>query len=250
MRFPGNPTPIETIVNVENVIGGAGHDQLYGDAGANYLEGGDGNDTLYGREGDDRLEGGAGVDYLYGGDGDDWLSGGTGADHFYGGAGSDTVSYAFATPGVVLHIDLELGGMRFGPSGPLVETFDSIENVEGGQWTDTILGDANANILDGREGNDVLNGRGGDDILTGGSGHDRFVFGNGPGNDTITDFVAGAGTDDLIDLIGNSFLNSFADILANSAQVGADTVIDMGGGDQLTLLGVTRTLLHQDDFAF
>ena len=250
MRFPGNPAPIETIFNVENVIGGAGHDTLTGDAGENILEGSSGNDLLYGGDGDDRLEGGAGNDELHGGANNDWLSGGVGADHFYGGTGNDTVSYAFATPGVVLHIDLEFGGMRFGPSGPAVETFDSIENIEGGQWTDTILGDANANVLDGGEGDDVINGRGGDDLLTGGSGNDRFVFGNGPGNDAITDFTAGAGTDDQIDLAGNSFLNSFSDILANSSQVGADTVIDVGGGEDLTLLGVIRLALHQDDFVF
>jgi Ca2+-binding RTX toxin-like protein len=250
MRFPSSPTPIESVINVENVIGGGGHDQLFGDGGANQLDGGAGNDTLEGRGGDDRLDGGDGVDILRGGDGDDWLSGGVGADTFDGGAGNDTVSYAFATPGVVLNIDLALGGMRFGPAGPLVEAFASIENVEGGQWTDTILGDGGANILDGREGDDVINGRGGDDLLTGGSGNDRFVFTAAPGSDTITDFTAGAGTDDWIDLAGIAMLNDFADILANSTQVGADTVIDMGSGDTLTLLDVTRTTLHQDDFVF
>src|SRR3546814_12090827 len=117
MRFPGNPTPIESIVDVENVIGGGGHDQLSGDGGGNVLTGGAGNDLLDGRGGDDRLDGGEGIDELIGGDGDDWLSGGTGADSFDGGDGSDTVSYAFETPGVVPHAALEAGGMRFGPAG-------------------------------------------------------------------------------------------------------------------------------------
>src|SRR3546814_1266683 len=94
--------------------------------------------------------------------------------------------------------------MRFGPAGPLIEAFTSIENVEGGQWIDTILGDAGANVLDGREGDDIIHGRGGDDILIGGDGDDRFVFGDAAGSDTIMDFAAGAGSVDTIDLVGNS----------------------------------------------
>jgi hypothetical protein len=44
----GSEIGIDQIVDVENVIGGSGNDQITGDAGANRLEGGAGNDTLRG----------------------------------------------------------------------------------------------------------------------------------------------------------------------------------------------------------
>lgn len=47
---------------LENAIGGAGNDTLFGNALANRLEGGAGDDTLDGRQGPDRLIGGDGAD--------------------------------------------------------------------------------------------------------------------------------------------------------------------------------------------
>ena len=47
---------------IENLVGGAGNDSLYGNAAANTITGGAGNDTLYGAAGDDTLDGGAGTD--------------------------------------------------------------------------------------------------------------------------------------------------------------------------------------------
>jgi Ca2+-binding RTX toxin-like protein len=61
----------DTILNIENVSGGSGHDQIFGDGRWNLLKGGVGNDLLDGRTGQDRLEGGAGRDEMRGGaDGD------------------------------------------------------------------------------------------------------------------------------------------------------------------------------------
>jgi Ca2+-binding RTX toxin-like protein len=51
--------------------------------------GGAGHDDLYGYDGRDDLYGGSGLDYLSGGFGDDLLSGGTGRDTLAGGAGED-----------------------------------------------------------------------------------------------------------------------------------------------------------------
>ncbi|QRM28679.1 M10 family metallopeptidase C-terminal domain-containing protein [Microvirga sp. VF16] len=65
---------------IENAVGGAGNDAIYGNELANNLKGGSGDDRLTGRAGDDRL---------YGGGGNDHLSGGAGADTFYGGSGKD-----------------------------------------------------------------------------------------------------------------------------------------------------------------
>ena len=70
----GAPGEGDTVVEIENVNGGAGADTLIGAAGANALAGGGGDDTLRG------------------GDGGDTLSGGTGTDAFDGGAGADVVN--------------------------------------------------------------------------------------------------------------------------------------------------------------
>lgn len=56
---------------IEDALGGAGMDELQGNALANLLDGGAGGDRLYGNGGDDLLRGGAGFDHLFGGAGRD-----------------------------------------------------------------------------------------------------------------------------------------------------------------------------------
>ncbi|GAA6210061.1 hypothetical protein NBRC116601_33540 [Cognatishimia sp. WU-CL00825] len=82
----------DTLISIENAIGGNGNDVIYGShAHGNRLEGGNGNDRLYGLNGDDTLLGGAGTDTLYGGSGDDLILSNSGNDQVYGGAGQDTL---------------------------------------------------------------------------------------------------------------------------------------------------------------
>jgi Ca2+-binding RTX toxin-like protein len=94
--------------DIENIIGGAGNDDLRGSAsvnkiyglggndliylhgGADYAEGGSGNDTIYGEGGNDSLYGNSGADRLDGGSDNDRLDGGSGADQFFGQSGNDT----------------------------------------------------------------------------------------------------------------------------------------------------------------
>ena len=77
----GGDADRDTLVGIENITGGDGHDALTGDDKKNILEGGLGNDDLYGKGGNDTLRGGAGEDVLYGdGDGDDTLEGGEDRD--------------------------------------------------------------------------------------------------------------------------------------------------------------------------
>ena len=79
--------------SIEGILGGAGDDQLSGNAQANYLEGG---------AGDDFLSGGPGDDVLVGGLGDDAMSGGAGRDSFVWRAGdtggSDSISDFYIDP--------------------------------------------------------------------------------------------------------------------------------------------------------
>lgn len=73
------------------LVGTAGTDILYGDAGNDSIQGLDGDDWLYGEDGKDNLNGGAGDDWLYGGGGNDTLVGGSGNDRIWGGAPADLI---------------------------------------------------------------------------------------------------------------------------------------------------------------
>jgi len=57
----------DTLISIENVLGGYGNDSIVGSIGANELQGGAGNDTLNGGAGNDTLTGGSGNDSLDGG---------------------------------------------------------------------------------------------------------------------------------------------------------------------------------------
>ncbi|GKQ54703.1 calcium-binding protein [Bradyrhizobium sp. Ce-3] len=106
--------------------------------------------------------------------------------------------------------------------------------------------------IDGGAGNDVITGSAGNDQIILGAGDDTYVFKPGAGSDVIADFVAGAGTDDEIDLraFKAAGIHDLTAVLALATPVGADTVIDFGGGNVLTLDNVTKTDLSNDDFIF
>jgi Ca2+-binding RTX toxin-like protein len=63
------------------------------------------------------------------------------------------------------------------------DTLSGIENVNGGNFNDLLLGDAAANQLEGMAGNDILVGGGGDDTLDGGLGLNQID--GGAGTDTL-----------------------------------------------------------------
>ncbi len=72
----------DSVLNFENLEGGAGADIIYGSSLANDIAGNDGADYLFGFGGKDALDGGAGADSIDGGAGKDTLTGGTDADVF------------------------------------------------------------------------------------------------------------------------------------------------------------------------
>jgi Ca2+-binding RTX toxin-like protein len=102
-------------------------------------------------------------------------------------------------------------------------------------------------IVVGGEGDDVLIGGEGDDVLIGGGGNDIFDF--GPGDDIeIQSFVAGAGTEDRIDLRGIAGATDFAWVQARARDIDGNAVIDVGGGQEVTIEDVSVASLHGDDF--
>jgi Ca2+-binding RTX toxin-like protein len=163
--------------SVEKVFGGAGADGLSGSAFDNVLQGGGSADTIAGSAGNDTLRGNAGDDSLFGGDDNDVLQGGTGADSMAGGPGMDKADYSDAPTGIDVTID-DVANDGTPAEGDNVKT--TIENVLGGRFNDTVLGDVDANGLSGGLGADVLKGAGGGDTIAGGSGPDDLRGGAGP----------------------------------------------------------------------
>jgi Ca2+-binding RTX toxin-like protein len=165
-----------------------------------------GNDTLYGVGGNDTITGDSGSDQIYGGDGQDLLLGGTGAytDTLSGDAGDDNVN---------------------GNAGS--------DFIDGGTGNDTLHGGQDDDTLNGGDDADWLSGDLGNDTMTGGAGADVFHTYASTGIDRVTDFSYTAGDRVQIDA-GTSY---------SVSQVGSDVVIDMGGGNQMILAGVSISSL-------
>ncbi|WP_374654958.1 calcium-binding protein [Phenylobacterium sp.] len=199
----------------DSLFGGAGNDAIYatyapgfGITGQSfshtYLRGEDGDDTIIGDAGFDDIHGNVGNDSERGAFGDDWVVGGKGNDTLLGDAGNDIV---------------------YGNIGD--------DRCYGGEGADTLRGGQDNDIVEGGDGADWLSGDRGADTLTGGAGADIFHSFSGAGLDRVTDFSYAAG--DRVNLLpGTTY---------KVAQVGGDTVIDMGGGDQMVLVGVSQTSL-------
>jgi len=268
----------------DRLNGGGGNDVLIGGGDDDILNGGGGNDRLFGGGGNDVLIGGAGIDLLIGGNGNDLyiIDNATEIDKTRADAGIDVVnsSVTYRLGAEQEHLTLR-GNNGINGIGNALDnnlTGNSANNklsgaggddrLNGGGGNDVLIGGGDDDILNGGGGNDRLFGGGGNDILfggggwdvliggngndrmNGGGGNDLFIFGDGNGADSINGFAAGADSDDVIDLILVTGFDSFADTQTASSQVNADTVIDLGGGHQITLLGVNIGELHQDDFLF
>ncbi|WP_375208041.1 calcium-binding protein [Hyphococcus sp.] len=258
------------------VIGGAGRDSLVGNDGDDTLDGGNLEDTLRGQGDDDLMSGGNDDDSLAGGYGADTLNGDGGLDSLRGGGGSDTViggiGHDLVTGGVGDDLvdgqngnDTVIGGggadLVLGGAGEDSVTGGAGNDVlDGGNLNDTLRGGGDDDLLDGGNdddllyggtGNDTLIGGAGNDTLYGNAGDDLFIFNAGDGDDEINGFQAGAATDDVIDLSSfDGVFDDFSDVTAAAADVSGDVVIDLGGGNSITITNVVLASLHADDFLF
>ncbi|MFC3125552.1 glycosyl hydrolase [Pseudoroseomonas globiformis] len=177
----------------------------------------------------------------------DWHQSSGGGDTMRGGKGDDT--YVVSAVGDKV---IEAAGQGVDTVLTWIGNYTLPEHVEnltltGAGWSNG-TGNGLANIIIGNDSPNLLNGKGGNDILTGGGGNDTFVITKGEGSDIITDFRAGSGLTDVIKLDGLAF-KDFAAIKAAARQSGADTVINLGDGQSLTLRGVKVGSLASDDFA-
>ncbi|MEU8237424.1 calcium-binding protein [Actinoplanes missouriensis] len=185
--------------DVEDIRGGAGNDVITGNSRANQLFGGPGNDTIRGGGGDDDLYGEDGLDHLDGGTGNDELTGDDAlgarfyADTMLGGPGWDWVGYDSRAAGVVVDLDGAKGDD--GKPGEKDTVGIDVEMVSGTDGNDKLTGNAYANEIIGRDGNDVIRGGGGNDQVHGGNGADA-IYGEA-GDDYV--FEPGDGSPDKLD---------------------------------------------------
>ena len=211
---------------------------------------------------------------VIGDDNDNRYDATAGADFIDGKGGTDTVSYAGATDGMGVTVDLSdnannANGFAAG------DVLNNIENLIGTPNADTLTGDANDNrlegggrgdtlsggdgddTLDGGAGSDTLDGGAGDDILIGGTGRDTLR--GGTGIDTVSYAASAAGVTvdlglgnapqggagdarrDVLTGIENIDGSGHDDVLTGDANAnvikggaGDDTLISSGGADTLT----------------
>ena len=162
----------DTIVGVENVVGGSGSDYITGDDGNNILDGGAG--------GDDVLEGGGGDDTLIGGDG------GTDTAVFSGNRADYDVSVDDQTGTVtVTHV----GGYGEGQGGygegddAVLDGTDTLIGIEQFEFADGTFDLATLSAIVGNDGDNTLFGTDGDDTIIGLGGSDQ-IYGFG-GDDVL-----------------------------------------------------------------
>lgn len=97
----------------------------------------------------------------------------------------------------------------------------------------------------GTIGDDIFAPNQGNDVITGGGGNDLFIFADNNGKDLIFDFGLG----DLIDLREVSSITSFLDVQAAAVDDGAGNAsIDLGEGNNITLIGVAPSALEAESF--
>lgn len=195
--YTGNfPEYVSTLVN-----GGLGSDSVLGSGSTEdvLIDGeGAGNDFLTSLGFDDVLVNNAGADTLEGGLGNDLLLSTEicGGDTLNGarvseGDGVDQNSASWAKMpgpwGVAASLSSGSAGSNYS-TGPICEfgsmvRLAAIDDLEGSQQSDVLIGDGNPNGIMGRLGSDLMQGRDGNDLLMAGS----------VGNSEGTDNVAGEG---------------------------------------------------------
>ncbi len=202
------------LLNIENVV-------AYGTEG----------EIIKGNEFDNILIGSAGSQGISGEAGNDTIrAGSSGNDDLNGGLGIDTIDFiGRGSVDIVLGFGSSTSGTVVFANGENVR-FSDFENVRGSLSGDKIVGDRNANKIEGSWG---------DDMLSGGGGADTFVFtGLRLGHDTITDFSL---VDDRLDIKSDTIA---LDTLLSRTEAAGDTTLFFEAGS-VTIKGIVGLSLAQ-----
>jgi Ca2+-binding RTX toxin-like protein len=238
---------------------------IHATAGADLISTGAGTDFITALGGNDTIDGGTGLDIIDAGDGDDTINYalGGGADVVTGGAGVDTLAilglpgsetFTVAYNGTTLtnagvgsfntveQITLDLLGgnntLSYGTSAAAVTV-----NLMTGQASG-FTSIANVQNVTGGNGSDSITGGLGSNILSGGNGNDTFFALAGDGNDVVN----GGGGTDTYDLSATSAGATIGNASAVSADVGSDgltsieNIVGSQGGDTITFNGGANVL--------
>lgn len=252
----------DVFISIENIRGTNFGDRMTGDNQDNIFEGRLGNDSLFGGAGEDaadyrssgsfvnvslfsgftgggadnhasgdtfdsieNLFGSAHNDILNGSNGNNVLRGRAGGDTLNGNGGTDTADYTDSAGSVNVSL---LSGFAGGGAGShaIGDTFNSIENLTGSRFGDTLNGDNNANVLEGGLGADVLRGNGGIDTAS------YVNSAEGVTVSLATNFtIGGHAAGDTFVSIENITGSDFNDLLSGDA--GANYIEGGDGGDIL-----------------
>lgn len=217
---------IDTLLNVENIIGSSYSDHLTGNAANNRFQSMGGNDVI---------------------------DGGDGA--------FDLIEFTNVTAAVNVNMTgWSIQSTNMQRIGTL--TLSNIEGVSGSIYNDTLTGTSGADYLNGYAGSDVVDGGAGDDYLaggssadtlTGGEGKDTFILGSDRGLgiqngvDTITDFNV---TDDSFRLISadfTAFIGVTGAVASNNFVAGADKTTASDADDYIIYNSTNGNVFYDAD---
>jgi Ca2+-binding RTX toxin-like protein len=193
------------IADASPVLGSSGNDTFFGSGDAEVFDGKGGNDYLHG--------GGGGDSYIYGvGSGNDTVSensGDSGTD-IVKLAGLNASAVTFSRSGSDLFVQINATSETLKVENQFNGTngIEQIKFADGSTWDRGQIADAA--WVRGTAGNDtffgssdaeVFDGKGGNDYLHGGSGGDTYIYSAGSGNDTVAETSGDTG-DDVVKLVG------------------------------------------------
>lgn len=189
----------------------------------------------------------------------DVISGTSASEIFYGAGGADTISggggddtYVVQAAGVNI-VEAAGGGIDTVKATVDFVLPDNVENLyimgTGAKAGFAGIGNGLDNLIVGDTNAQTINGMGGNDVLEGGGGSDTFVFSPGSGHDVITDFTAGTGSGaDVIRLVSYNNMTSFSQVVSNMHQVGSDVVLTLSPTDDVTIRNTTISQFTASNF--
>ena len=197
--------------------------------GSDIFNGSEGNDWVDGYDGNDNISTGGGADFVRGLDGNDIIDGGLGDDDVNGNRGEDDRPRRRRRGLVRGGQGDDFVSGDAGDDGTSTATSARTRSFGGDAGNDIVFGGQDHDQLFGDDGADSLSGDLGNDTMTGGEGADRFAVPGGRRAPTWSlDFDPGQG--DRVQLTtGTAF---------TWTSVGGSAVLDLGGGETLTLSGV------------